>query len=193
MAYQTYTTEAVVCGSRANNTADKAFLLFTRDAGMLWATARNVRSENSKQRFALQDFSLIRVSLIKGKAGWRIGSVEGERNFFREVNGDGALGGRATVVSVIRLLRQFLHGEVSHAEIFDDAKVCLAELLKIVEQEDRDKLFNIFTLRLLTNLGYIATGDEWREYLTSDIWWQLPALSQKADKAIEQAKQASHL
>ncbi|MEX2341217.1 MAG: recombination protein O N-terminal domain-containing protein, partial [Candidatus Paceibacterota bacterium] len=82
MSYKTYTTEAIVCGSRVNNTSDKSFLLFTKDAGMLWAAAKSVREERSRQRFALQDFSLIRASLIKGKSGWRIGSVESDRNYF---------------------------------------------------------------------------------------------------------------
>jgi len=85
------------------NTSDKSFLLFTRDNGMLFATAKSVREEVSKQRQALQDFSRIRVSLVKGKTGWRIGSVESLRNDFsaaydRETRG--------SVVSLYRLLRR---------------------------------------------------------------------------------------
>ena len=72
MSYQTYITDAVVVGSYASNTADKSYLLFTKRAGMLYATARSVREERSKQRYALQDFSHITVTLVKGKGGWCI-------------------------------------------------------------------------------------------------------------------------
>lgn len=192
MAYQTYTTEAIVCGSRANNTADKAFLLLTSEAGILWATARNVRSENSKQRFALQDFALIRVSLIKGKAGWRIGSVEGEKNYWREVAGSGAAEGRAAVVSLIRLLRQFLHGEVAHPGIFEDTKTILSEVALVTDQEARQTMVDIFSVRLLYNLGYIAETQV-KDLLISQKWWEMPKPSKAVYKLIENAKTASHL
>ena len=38
---------------------------------MVLAAARSVREEKSRQRYALQEFALVRVSLIKGKSGWR--------------------------------------------------------------------------------------------------------------------------
>ena len=105
MSYQTYTTEALVCGSFLHNTADKVFLLFTREAGMLYATAKSVREERSKQRFALQDFSLINVSLIKGKQGWRVGSVEAEVNYFTKSEERLA---RGSVVLLFKTLRRFI-------------------------------------------------------------------------------------
>jgi len=94
MSYATYTTEALVCGSRNNNTSDRAYLLFTEEVGMIWASARSVREERSKQRYALQDFSLIRVSLVKGKSGWRIGSVEATCNPFMEARSRSGQGPR---------------------------------------------------------------------------------------------------
>ena len=63
MSYQTYTTEALVCGTYDRNTADRSYRLFARELGMLFADARSVRLEKSRQRMALSDFSLVRVSL----------------------------------------------------------------------------------------------------------------------------------
>lgn len=85
MAYVTYTTDAIVCGTYDRNTADRSYRLFTRELGMLYADARSVRLEKSKQRQALQDFSLIKVSLVKGKAGWKIGSVSEVQNYYTHV------------------------------------------------------------------------------------------------------------
>ena len=81
MAYATYTTQALVCGTFDRNTADRSYRLFTREFGMVWADARSVRLEKSKQRSALTDFSVVRISLVRGKAGWKIGSVIAQQNF----------------------------------------------------------------------------------------------------------------
>jgi len=190
VSHKIYTTEAIVCGSRANNTSDKAFLLFTRDAGMLWATARSVREERSRQRYALQDFSLIKVSLIRGKSGWRIGSAEGELNYFRGARSD-TREARAAIAGIVRLLRQFLHGEISHGTLFDDTKLALEKAKE--ESLQHSDLLDIFSLRLLHILGYIAVTPELEGYITAQEWWKLPSLSETASAAIEKAKQVSHL
>lgn len=192
MSYKTYTTEAIVCGSRVNNTSDKAFLLFTRDAGMLWAAAKSVREEKSRQRFSLQDFSLIRVSLIRGKSGWRIGSVECDKNYLSDSSDSGARQARAAITATIRLIRQFLHGEVAVTEIFDDTKMILSLAPEVTEPGDT-RLLDIFTLRFLHRLGYIASDASFSEYLNSENWPELPPLPPKAIERVEKAKQASHL
>lgn len=177
-----------MCGSRVNNTSDKAFLLFTRDAGMLWASARSVREERSKQRFALQDFSLVKISLVRGKTGWRVGSVEGQGNFF--VTSDNQQG-RAGVTKLVRLLRQFIHGEESHPVIFDDTKVALRELSK--ETKDVETILEIFSLRLLYRLGYVAKADVVDKYLEEEKWWEMSPLPKAAAEMVERAKSVSHL
>ena len=150
MSYVTYTTEALVCGSFERNTSDKSFMLFTREAGMLFATARSVREEVSKQRQALQDFSRIRVSLIKGKTGWRVGSVESFQNDFskaedREVRG--------SVVAYYRLLRRFIKGEEPFTDLYDFSIKALDRMGANVA--DR-KLLDLFVqIQVLQMLGYV--------------------------------------
>ena len=84
MAYQTYITEALVCGSIDNHSADRSFLLFTREAGMVYAHAKSVREERSKQRYALQVCSHIRATLIRGKSDWKIAGVDPLQNFYAQ-------------------------------------------------------------------------------------------------------------
>lgn len=189
MSYKTYTTEAIVCGSRANNTSDKSFLLFTRDAGMLWASAKSVREERSKQRFALQEFSLVRVSLVRGKSGWRVGSAESERNYFTDSSSKEA---RAVVTGVIKLLRQFLHGEMTHAGVFEDTKAALlaSGLLPAAEV---NRVVDLFAFRLLYRLGYIREHKDYSDFLTATEWWTLGPLPSAATRVLEKAKEASHL
>ena len=153
MSYHTYTTEALVCGSFLHNTADKVFLLFTREVGMLYATAKSVREERSKQRFALQDFSLIRVSLIKGKQGWKVGSVEAKTNYFTQADNRLA---RGSVVTIFKTLRRFIHGEESLPTLFDFCLLALEEMNKVKDE----RLFwdLIVQLKILSELGYVDEG-----------------------------------
>ena len=152
MTYATYHTEGLVCGSFANNTADKSFLLFTQQAGMLYAAARSVREERSKQRYALQDFSLITVSLIKGKTGWRIGSVDTIGNIFGNALSRPA---RGSVVRILKLLRRFVAGEEPHPQLYDELIYGL-QYLATDGVSHRVLAEEIIETRILSILGYIS-------------------------------------
>lgn len=150
MAYITYTTKALVCGTYDNKTSDRSYLLFTREAGMLYASARSVRVEKSKQRYALQDFSLVRVSLIKGKGGWKIGSIESGKNYYHLALSKEA---RGSVVSLCRLLRRFVKGEEAAVDLFDYVITSFEELLNV--QTKRSFVQTAIHVHVLAYLGYV--------------------------------------
>lgn len=151
MSYATYTTEAIVCGTYDRNTTDRSFLLFTREGGMLYAEARGVRRETSKQRSALQDFTRVRVSLIRGKAGWRVGSVEALENYYAQAVDRAA---RGSVVALIKLVRRFAKGEEPLVEVYDFVAEALVFLSgPVVERAAFDALVQV---RFLGHLGYVA-------------------------------------
>lgn len=190
MAYSTYTTEAIVCGSKDSYTSDRSYLLFTERAGMLWASARSVREEKSKQRYALQDFSIIRVSLVKGKSGWRIGSVEAISNPFMEARERSS---RAGVSAVVKLLRRFLQGEEPQPIVYSDTSIVLSCIAAATDL-DVITLQDQFTLRLLHQLGYIAPKPTFKDLLEADDPWSVPqTIPPEGKRAIEQALSASHL
>ncbi len=150
MSYTTYITQALVCGTFNRNTTDRTYLLFTREAGMLFAEARSVREERSRQRYALQDFSRIRVSLVKGKQSWKIGSVEAVASDFSVATSREARGG---VVSFYRLLRRFIRGEEASPELFDFCQQALNIL--ILPSTHRTFMEMCIKVRLLSALGYV--------------------------------------
>ncbi len=153
MAYVTYTTQALVCGTFNRNTSDSSYLLFTREAGMLYADARSVREERSRQRYALQDFSLVRVSLVKGKRGWKVGSIQSQKNYYHIAANKLA---RGSVVSLFRLLRRFLKGEEVMQGLFDLIKDSLDMLVDPVSE--RMFVEEVIHLRVLAMLGYVNTN-----------------------------------
>lgn len=150
MSYATYTTEAIVCGTFNRNTADRSYLLFTREAGMLYAEAKSAREERSRQRFSLQDFSYVRASLIKGKSSWKIGSIEPKQNFYMGAADKAA---RGSVVTLVRFLRRFYKGQEAAPLVFD---YVLAALTKLINATDtRQTLEQVVLARLLLDLGYV--------------------------------------
>ncbi len=164
MSYQTYTTKAVVVGSYHSNTADKSYLLFTELAGMLYATARSVREERSRQRYALQDFSHITVTLVKGKAGWRIGSVESYENFYTDATSRSA---RGSVVRLTKTLRRYVQGEVADQALYNHYVEALTLLVK--DCTEREALERCSEVRLLSELGYVASDIALAPFLTGPL------------------------
>lgn len=193
MSYQTYTTEAIVLGSFVNNTADKSFLLFTKDAGMLYASARSVREERSRQRYALQDFSLIDVSLIKGKTGWRIGSVESKGNLFMTAADREA---RGSLVRLAKLARRYIQGENPEPYLYHEFINALNTLASPLTQA-RSGLELCAMVRLLFHLGYIATNNILEPLLHPPMnklaWAEIEAATPSLLGAYQSAQAVSHL
>lgn len=160
MAYKTYITEALVCGSENRNTADRSLLLFTRDAGMLYASVKSIRKEESKHRYALQECSHAKITLVRGKAGWRIAGAEAIRNLYANAKTRET---RLFLRNIILLLRRVVHGEVSHPEIFDD----LIEASAFVNEHNHKAFEQVCTLRMLYVLGYVPPSPEY-EHLLGD-------------------------
>jgi len=192
MAYVTYTTEAIVCGTYDRNTADRSYRLFTRELGMLYADARSVRKEESKQRQALQDFSHIKVSLVKGKGGWKIGSVSEIKNYYGAAVDQAA---RGSVVKVIRLLRRFVTGEEMHEVLFDEYLAALEFFA--ADCSERRCYEHVFIQRILAQLGYIKSSDvpaQFKTIVLSDIAADEVCIQDRAIAlSIERAQNASQL
>ncbi len=66
-----YHTEGFVLGSQPFAEANKFFFVFTRELGMVGATAQSIRSLSSKLRYSLQDFDCLHISLVRGRE-WRV-------------------------------------------------------------------------------------------------------------------------
>jgi recombinational DNA repair protein (RecF pathway) len=191
MSYPTYITEAIVCGSYDSKTSDRSFLLFTREAGMVYAHAKSVREERSKQRYALQECSHIRATLIRGKSGWKIAGVESIQNLYFEAKTREA---RALIRNIIRLLRRVIHGETIYHEIFDD----IVATHRKAEQYSHTKLEHVLSLRILHTLGYIAPIPAYGEFLHCELPFdRIESLDDERTKmckeAIDNALTQSHL
>lgn len=151
MAYQTYTTDALILGSFEGIAADRTITLLTREAGLVFARAVSVRLEVSKLRYGLQDFSRVTVSLVRGKRGWKVVGAERSDNlYFRAPDRER----RAALLRALRLVRRLVRGEGGDRLLYDQLVDGL-ELLVAADSHELSDVERVLALRLLASLGYI--------------------------------------
>ena len=166
MSYQTYITEAIVSGSWDRNTADKSILLFAREAGMVYVQAKSVRKEESKQRYALQDAFHVRVTLIRGKNGWKVSGAEPQKSLYAQSDSRES---RAFLRDTLLLLRRLMKGEVPHEEIFDDVLLVLSRTSAFPLRPLKAALF----MRIVHALGYVAPQASYGTLLEGEFPFEL--------------------
>lgn len=147
--YQKYNTEALVLGSYESGESDRAMVFFTRDFGLVRARASAARSERSKMRYALQNYSLSNTSLVRGKKGWRVAGATA----LRTASGD--VRGIAAFARISELVMRLVHGEERSEYLY----AALEEAHGALMQEKTDAFGTIEIVcvaRVLFALGYIS-------------------------------------
>lgn len=152
-----YHTEGIILGNNNFGEAGKYYLIFTRDLGMVYASAQGVRKMSSKLRFILQDFSYVNIDLVRGKDFWRITSASKTNRLETIIKNKAAF---EVFDNVSRLLKRLLMGEDPNIPLFSDLINGLSILEKSVSEEDLRNIEVILVLRILNNLGYIRGGLE---------------------------------
>ena len=112
-----YHTEGIILGSRDSGEAGKNYYIFTRDLGMITATAQGVRKMSSKLRFILQDFAYLKIDLVQGKSIFRVTSAS-KTNQLEQLTKN-----RETFevfANIARLLKRLLAGVEPNETLFSD-------------------------------------------------------------------------
>lgn len=152
--YKIFHTEGFIISSKPRKEADKFILIFTRDFGMIWAQAQGIRKLSSKLRFSLQDFSYVRVDLVRGREIWRITNATKIRSFNNIVQDPQAF---KVLLNISKLLKRLINGEEKNEALFNHLIETLSFLNKehLMTDELKD-LELIIVLRILHHLGYIG-------------------------------------
>ncbi len=148
-----YHTEGIILGSRNFGEAGKHFHIFTRELGMIYASAQGVRKMSSKLRYVLQDFAYVKIDLVRGKDFWRLTSAS-KTSILDDISNSSDK--FAIVSNVTRLLKRLLQGEDPNEPLFTDLLKGLAILEKTEKREELRNVEVILVLRILNNLGYIG-------------------------------------
>jgi DNA repair protein RecO len=146
-----YTTKAIIIKSISSGEANRFYFLFTKDLGFIKASAQGVRLLKSKLKGHLQDFSVVNVSVVKGKEIWRITGSEVVKNEILIKNSQKMY----VAKNIFSLLLRMLHGEEKNESLFECVDNFYNFLLK--NELDKEQLKNIeilTVLRILHHLGY---------------------------------------
>lgn len=153
-----YHTEAYVLNEKPNGEASKVFILFTRDFGLLYASAQGIRFEKSKLRFALQKYSLVNVALVYGKTGWKITNAYSISNLYYQFNSSYPF---KFIVRIFSLLTRLINGEERNESLFEIiyGTVFFLQKNNLSEEQVRD-VECVLVFKILNNLGYIGENKD---------------------------------
>lgn len=151
-----YHTEGIILGSRSHGEAGKYYYIFTRDLGMIYASAQGVRKMSSKLRYVLQDFAYLKIDLVAGQNIFRITSAS-KTNLLEEITKSPEV--FVVFANIARLLKRLLPGVEPNETLFLDVLNGLFILEKTKVKEDLRNIEAIIVLRILNNLGYIGENE----------------------------------
>lgn len=177
MSYQIYTTKALVV-KRIPYDANVSYLLYTKDFGLISALATGVRKSESKLRYALQEYSLTEVSLVKGRHTWRLTSAVLETNVYLSTE---VLAAREVIARVCTQVVRLVAGQEKDEQLFDSLVAGLRELT-VSTVETISSLEILIMLRMLHILGYVSDVD-------SSVCMPYISYSEQVIHAISQSKQ----
>lgn len=190
-------TEGLILSSRSFGEAGKYYSIFTRDLGMIHASAQGVRKMSSKLRFVLQDFSYVKIDLVRGKDFWRITSAS-KTNQLESISKNPET--FEVFVNIARLLKRLLAGEYPNETLFSDLINGLAMLNEIAVKKSVWELQNveaIMVLRILNNLGYIGVNEKLNNLIHSpfekELIFEVSKSRAKILSEINKALRETHL
>lgn len=167
MSHTIYTTEGFILKSINFGEANKYYFIFTRDFGLIKATAQGVRHLKSKLRYGLEDFSLSQISVVRGREVWRLTSAEKKNN----LNEKDVL---QLLSRIFSLLLRLLHGEEKNDFLFNSLKegmIFLNKIFIIPDLKGDNEILNnfecIMALRILSSLGYIGSLGDFEQFTKS--------------------------
>jgi DNA repair protein RecO (recombination protein O) len=185
-----YHTEGIILGSRNFRESDKYYQIFTRDLGMLTASASGVRKMSSKLRFILQDFAYI----VQGRNIFRITSASKTGLLEQIVKKPEQF---RVFANISRLLRRLLAGVEPNESLYADVIQGLSMLEKVETEEDIRNIEAVIVLRMVHNLGYIGGDDMLKEFIKSpfeeDIIFEAAKNRTKILAEINKALKETHL
>lgn len=153
MSHALYHVDAFVVGVRDAGEANRVISLFSRELGLVKASAQGVRELRSKLRYALALFSHSRVSLVRGREVWRVTGALSLEGPYSEM-------WRSEVMSrFFLLITRFVQGEESDPELYEEL-LYLRDAVGSARESDARELELLGVVRILSHLGYGATGSE---------------------------------
>jgi recombinational DNA repair protein (RecF pathway) len=133
--------------------------------GLIKASARAGRREDSKLRYGLEPLSSGKFSFIRGKHEWKLTGTQDVTHAL--LAKDAAR--RQAAGRVARLLLRLIHGEEANAALFETVRGGL-EALTRVDEKHIENIEAVLVLRILSHLGYLPKTPELEPFVAQDFF-----------------------
>jgi DNA repair protein RecO (recombination protein O) len=167
MSHKIHHTEGFVISGSNYGEANRYLLIFTRDFGLIRASAQSLRKATSKLRFSLQDFSYSKVDLVRGQEFWRVTNarkISGFEDFHQNLEAIKML------ANIFRLIKRLCHGEEENPELFEYLKEIYGFLEKEkLDSEDIKNFEAVSVLKILHCLGYVGSGADLSIFVSNSL------------------------
>jgi len=160
MSYQKHHTDAFVLRVYCAGDADVDCILLTPEDGVVRARAQSARTLRSRHRYALHEYAHCHVSLVRGRAVWRITNVSPRANMLRGLSSDA----RVATARLSRLVLRLVTGEEHIQDLFD----IVMRGITLFRTEDRRTVEAITVARILHALGYFVHTGPYRDVMGAD-------------------------
>ncbi|OGI71900.1 hypothetical protein A3J61_00575 [Candidatus Nomurabacteria bacterium RIFCSPHIGHO2_02_FULL_38_15] len=154
MAHHIYHTQGFIVAVKPKGETNLFLKIFTRDFGMILATAQGARKLASKTRFALGLYRVPEIDLIKTRDSFRVGAVRPEAHLLSRAE-------TLARAKVSALLARFVVSDEPHPKLFED-------ILKIFKNENKN-LDIVAMIVILHNLGYWHSTPADLEFIETGI------------------------
>lgn len=148
--YPIHTTPAFILRSIDTGESARRYALFTRDFGLLWASARGVRDIKSKLRFHLHDGAQVSISLVRGRESWRLTNAYAGRALSALADTTR----QRTYLRVLLLVERLVRGEERSDALYQLLTDFSHQIVHAASVEEVHDCECITVLHLLAELGY---------------------------------------
>lgn len=158
--YPVFVSDGLVLGKRGTGEESTSVAILTREHGLLRASARAARRENSKLRYGLEMLTQAEFSFIRGKYEWKL---TGAQDISRALMPTSAPG-RQAAGRIARLLQRLVQGEEPSVELFETVTDGFTALARGIDVEA------VLVLKMLSRLGYIPDTSELKPFIEKDFF-----------------------
>ncbi len=173
--YKIHVTEGIVLAKRWVGEANTRLSILTEELGLIRASARSSRVEQSKLRYGLEPLTRARFAFVRGKAEWRLVGVEfisrdcvGANSMRRQASG-----------RIAKLLLRLVQGEERVAPLYHAVREGLLFLAAATSEQDAQAIECVLVLRVLAQLGYLPHTPELKPFI-SDTFFSLELAAEAA-------------
>jgi DNA repair protein RecO len=173
MSYHIYTTDGIILKRTNFGEANTLLFILTSELGLITASAQATRLSSSKLNSSLQEYSLVLVSCVKGKNGWKVTNAIGKENFYFNQ----PIFAQKLVSQISTILLRMMPGEEKHQEIFATVSGGFTELKNVIT-ENISNFEILLMLRILYHLGYVDKNQQTEKFLQISNGWQEKILAE---------------